>query len=58
MSYKKFLKNVSLPKARLGVERGGYSGTGSVYDKYKNFLPMVYQGPSNRMERYTCQALL
>ena len=52
MSYKKFLKNVSLPKARLGVERGGYSGTGSVYDKYKNFLPMVYQGPSNRMERY------
>ena len=53
MSYKKFLKNVNLPKAHLGTNRGGYSGTNMIYSKYKNYLPMVYQGPNNRMERYT-----
>ena len=53
MSFKKFLKNVNLPKAHLGVQKGGYSGTNSLYDKYRNYLPMVYQGPNNRMERYT-----
>ena len=51
MSYKKFLKNVNLPKAHLGV-KSNYSGVSSVYDKYKNLLPLVYQGPQNRMERY------
>lgn len=53
MSFKKFLKNVNLPKAHLGVQKNGYSGTNSLYDKYRNYLPMVYQGPNNRMERYT-----
>lgn len=53
MSYKKFLKNVNLPKAHLGNNRNGYSGTNMIYSKYKNYLPMVYQGPNNRMERYT-----
>lgn len=52
MSYKKFLKNVSLPKAHMGI-KSNYSGTPNVYDKYRNILPMVYQGPQNRMERYT-----
>lgn len=54
MSYKKFLKKVTLPSARLGIKS---SGDGSynldIYNKYKNYLPVVYQGPSNRCERYT-----
>ena len=53
MSFKKFLKNVNLPKAHMGIQKGGYSGTNSLYNKYRNYLPMVYQGPNNRMERYT-----
>ena len=53
MSFKKFLKSVNLPKAHLGTQRNGYNGTNSIYDKYKNYLPMIYQGPNNRMERYT-----
>ena len=53
MSFKKFLKNVSLSKAHLGTQRSEYSGTNSLYDRYKNYMPIVYQGPDNRMERYT-----
>ena len=53
MSFKKFLKSVNLPKAHLGTNRNNYSGTNSLYDKYRNYLPAVYQGPNNRMERYT-----
>ena len=53
MSFKKFLKSVNLPKAQLGISRNNYSGTNSLYDKYRNYLPVVYQGPNNRMERYT-----
>ena len=53
MSFKKFLKNVSLPNAKMGTTRNSYSGTNMIYSKYKNYLPMVYQGPNNRMERYT-----
>ena len=53
MSFKKFLKNVNLPTAKLGIAKNNYSGTNSLYNKYKNYLPMVYQGPQNRMERYT-----
>ena len=51
MSFKKFLKNVSLPNAKMGTTRNSYSGTNMIYSKYKNYLPMVYQGPNNRMER-------
>ena len=53
MSFKKFLKNVSLPSAKMGTTHNSYSGTNMIYSKYKNYLPMVYQGPINRMERYT-----
>ena len=53
MSFKKFLKNVNLPTAKLGIAKNNYSRTKSLYNKYKNYLPMVYQGPQNRMERYT-----
>ena len=53
MSFKKFLKSVNLPKAHLGTNRDNYSGTKSIYDKYRNYLPMIYSGPNNRMERYT-----
>lgn len=53
MSYKKFLKAVTLPKAKLGVRSNSGDGTTSIYDRYKNYLPVVYQGPNNRCERYT-----
>lgn len=54
MSYKKFLKSVTLPSARLGVKsQSSTPESANIYQKYKNFLPVVYQGPSNRNERYT-----
>ena len=53
MSYKKFLKAVTLPKAKLGVRSNSGDGTTSIYDRYKNYHPVVYQGPINRCERYT-----
>lgn len=54
MSYKKFLKKVTLPKARMGVSNlHGNEENNNVYDRYKNYLPIIYQGPSNRGERYT-----
>ena len=53
MSYKKFLKAVTLPKAKLGVRGNSGDNATSIYDRYKNYLPAVYQGPNNRCERYT-----
>lgn len=52
MSYKKFLKAVTLPTARLGIKNNSYE-TNTIYNRYKNYLPMIYQGPTNRNERYT-----
>lgn len=52
MSYKKFLKAVTIPSARLGTKRGSDDAS-SLYERYKNYLPTVYQGPNNRCERYT-----
>ena len=53
MSYKKFLKKVTLPKAHLGVINSSDNENTDIYNKYKNYLPMIYQGASNRGERYT-----
>lgn len=51
MSYNKFMKKVSLPKAQMGVSGnvGKYNG---VYSRNNNYLPVVYQGPTNRIARY------
>lgn len=51
MSYKKFLKSVNTVGARLGVS-GNNESSYNMYNKAKNFLPLVYQGPANRIERY------
>lgn len=52
MSYKKFCKSVSIAP-RLSVSKNTDNDQyGSIYSKYKNYLPVVYQGPSNRVERY------
>ena len=52
MSYKKFLKSVDTV-AHLGVTGNSQSnGVSGLYNKYKNYLPFVYQGPANRIERY------
>lgn len=52
-SYKKFLKSVTLPHAKLGTIRKESDEATNLYNKYKNYLPMIYQGPTNRTERYT-----
>lgn len=52
-SYKKFLKSVTLPHAKLGTIRKESDESYNLYNKYKNYLPMIYQGPTNRTERYT-----
>ena len=52
-SYKKFLKSVTLPHAKLGNIRKESDEATNLYNKYKNYLPMIYQGPTNRTERYT-----
>lgn len=52
-SYKKFLKSVTLPHAKLGTIRKNSEEATNLYNKYKNYLPMLYQGPSNRCERYS-----
>ena len=51
-SYKKFLKSVTLPHAKLGTIRKNAEEATNLYNKYKNYLPMIYQGPTNRTERY------
>lgn len=51
-SYKKFLKSVTLPHAKLGTIRKESEEATNLYNKYKNYLPMIYQGPTNRTERY------
>ena len=51
-SYKKFLKSVTLPHAKLGTVRKESDEATNLYNKYKNYLPMIYQGPTNRTERY------
>lgn len=53
MSYKKFVKKVTLPKAQMGVANTEATTFDSLYSKYKNYLPVVYQGPDNRLERYS-----
>lgn len=54
MSYKKFVKKVNLPKAHMGVATNKeVSSFDALYSKYKNYLPVVYQGPDNRLERYS-----
>lgn len=52
-SYKKFLKSVTLPHAKLGTIRKESDEATNLYNKYRNYLPMIYQGPTNRTERYT-----
>jgi AraC-like DNA-binding protein len=54
MSYKKFVNKVSLPKAHMGLSNDKeQTAFDAVYSKYKNYLPVVYQGPDNRLERYS-----
>jgi len=52
MSYSKFVKKVSLPKAQMGVAGNVLSRYNGLYSKNNNYLPAVYQGPTNRVERY------
>jgi len=52
-AYKKFLKSVTLPHAKLGTVRKESDEATNLYNKYRNYLPMIYQGPTNRTERYT-----
>ena len=53
MSYKKFMKKVSLPQAHMGIAGNNTAKQfDSIYSKYNNYLPVVYQGPTNRIERY------
>lgn len=54
MSYKKYVKTLSLPNARLGIKTNGTDEDPvSSYNRVKNLLPIIYQGPQNRIERYT-----
>jgi hypothetical protein len=54
MSYKKFVKKVSLPTAKLATaDNDDADKFNGLYSKYKNYLPIVYQGPTNRIERYS-----
>lgn len=54
MSYKKYVKTLSLPSARLGIKTNENTDDPvSSYNKVKNLLPIIYQGPQNRVERYT-----
>jgi len=54
MSYNKFMKKISLPKAQMGVSGNGtYTGKiDNILTKNGNYLPAIYQGPENRIERY------
>ena len=53
MSYKKFVKKITLPNAQMGVSHKETESVDTLYSKYKNYLPVVYQGPDNRLERYS-----
>ena len=52
MSYNKFVKKISLPKAQLGISVKSDNLT-ALYNKSTNLLPMIYNGPENRIERYS-----
>ena len=52
MSYNKFVKKISLPKAQMGLSSNADDSLKTLYDRGKNLLPVVYQGPTNRIERY------
>ena len=52
MSYNKFVKKISLPKAQLGITNNADYSLKTLYNKSNNLLPVVYQGPTNRIERY------
>ena len=52
MSYKKYMKKVSFKtgESKLGTTNNSVS---SIYNKLKNYLPLLYKGPDNRIDRYT-----
>lgn len=52
MSYNKFMKKISLPSAQMGVANNTIDKIDNLFSKNKNYLPAVYQGPTNRIERY------
>ena len=52
MSYNKFVKKISLPKAQMGVAVNSDYNLKTLYSRSQNLLPVVYQGPTNRIERY------
>ena len=53
MSYNKFMKKISLPKAHMNTSTGSGDVFHNICSKYNNYLPVVYQGPTNRIERYS-----
>lgn len=53
MSYKKLLKQIDLKQTRMGIANNNDNKKDFLYSKSANFLPMVYQGPVDRFEKYT-----
>ena len=53
MSYNKFVKKISLPKSGMNLAALNDNSYTSAYSRISNYLPVIYQGPTNRIERYS-----
>lgn len=53
MSYHKFMKKVAIKQARLGTAENNHEQFSDFFAKTRNYLQSMYQGPSNRVERYS-----
>ena len=51
-SYRKLMKKVDLTQAKMGVAQNSEKKRDVLYSKYNNLLPMIYQGPVDRVAKY------
>lgn len=51
-SYRKLMKKVDLKAARMGVANQSEEKKDLIYGKFNNVLPMIYQGPVDRIAKY------
>ena len=52
MAYRKLMKNVDLNRARMNIATKQENKNDVLYSKFANLLPIVYQGPTDRMAKY------
>lgn len=52
-TYRKLMKKVDLKQAHMGISNSNNTKRDMLYSQFNNILPSVYQGPVDRIEKYT-----